>query len=392
MKVTVRKFSGEDTASLVSLFHETVHSINSKDYPQEQLDAWAPALPDLKKWRARFKTSKTLVAEFEGKIVGFGNLENELSTVGLLYVHKDHQRQGVATILLKQLEKKLRESDAKTATAEVSITARPFFERRGYHLVRENRKMLNGKEFLNFIMEKELTLKESIDMKDDKVKKKKTFRWGDFFINKVFDLLIVILGVSIAFQLNNWKLQADQKSLERFYLESMITDLDKDIQECEEILKSIQVDYSLVSGYLKKLGHPNPSVDSLGIVIVGALGLETFNGNQGTYVTLLNSNGLSALEDRTISSQITEYYTHYVSIARFEKVYTDLLYEQNKYFTQFCDYSNQKIIDPTVVEMVQTRNYFYIDKAQLNESIENYTEMIEKARVLKKSIESGIQK
>lgn len=392
MKVTVRKFSGEDTASLVSLFHDTVHTINGKDYPMEQLDAWAPALPDLKKWRTRFKSSKTLIAQFDGKIVGFGNLENELSTIGLLYVHKDHQGQGVATVLLKKLEKNLIENGVKVATVEVGITARPFFERRGYHLLRENRKMLNGKEFLNFIMEKELALKESIHMKDDNVKRKKTFRWGNLFINKVFDLLIVILGVSIAFQLNNWKLQADQKSLERFYLESMITDLDKDIQECEEILTSIQADYSLVSGYLKKLGQPNPSVDSLGIVIVGALGLETFNGNQGTYVTLLNSNGLSALENRTISSQITEYYTHYVSIARFEKGYTDLLYDQNKYFSKFCDYTSQKIIDPSVVEMVQTRNYFYIDKTQLNESIENYTEMIEKAQVLKKRIESGIQK
>lgn len=188
MKVTVRKFSGEDTASLVSLFHDTVHTINGKDYPLEQLDAWAPALPDLKKWRTRFKSSKTLIAEFDGKIVGFGNLENELSTIGLLYVHKDHQRQGVATALLKKLEKNLMENGVKAATVEVSITARPFFERRGYRLVRENRKMLNGKEFLNFIMEKGLTLKESNDMKD-KVKKKKSFRWGDLFINKFFDLL-----------------------------------------------------------------------------------------------------------------------------------------------------------------------------------------------------------
>ena len=40
----------------------------------------------------------------------------------------------------------------------------------------------------------------------------------------------------------------------------------------------------------------------------------------------------------------------------------------------------------------ETVHVINIDKAQLNESIENYTEMIEKARVLKKIIESGIQK
>ena len=391
MKVTVRKFSGEDTASLVSLFHDTVHTINGKDYPLEQLDAWAPALPDLKKWRTRFKSSKTLIAEFDGKIVGFGNLENELSTIGLLYVHKDHQGQGVATALLKKLEKNLMENGVKAATVEVSITARPFFERRGYRLVRENRKMLNGKEFLNFIMEKGLTLKESNDMKD-KVKKKKSFRWGDLFINKFFDLLIVILGVSIAFQLNNLKLESDQQSLEKFYLESMLTDLDKDILECHENLENLRSDHKLVATYLRKLQQPDPTPDSLGIVIVETIWFDTFDGNQDTYSTLLASNGFSALGDRTIRSQITEYYKQYQSVERFDKVYTDILFQFYTYFSPYCDFATRQIIDASVVEKVQTRNNLLMALGQLNDSIESYTEMIAKATALKARIESTIQK
>ncbi len=391
MKVTVRKFSGEDTASLVSLFHDTVHTINGKDYPLEQLDAWAPALPDLKKWRTRFKSSKTLIAEFDGKIVGFGNLENELSTIGLLYVHKDHQGQGVATALLKKLEKNLMENGVKAATVEVSITARPFFERRGYRLVRENRKMLNGKEFLNFIMEKGLTLKESNDMKD-KVKKKKSFRWGDLFVNKFFDLLIVILGVSIAFQLNNLKLESDQQSLEKFYLESMLTDLDKDILECHENLENLRSDHKLVATYLRKLQQPDPTPDSLGIVIVETIWFDTFDGNQDTYSTLLASNGFSALGDRTIRSQITEYYKQYQSVERFDKVYTDILFQFYTYFSPYCDFATRQIIDASVVEKVQTRNNLLMALGQLNDSIESYTEMIAKATALKARIESTIQK
>ncbi len=389
MKVTLRKFSGEDTASLVSLFHDTVHTINGKDYPMEQLDAWAPVLPDLKKWRTRFKSSKTLIAEFDGKIVGFGNLENELSTIGLLYVHKDHQGQGVATALLKKLEKNLIENGVKAATVEVSITARPFFERRGYRLVRENRKMLNGREFLDFIMEKGLTLKESNDMKD-KVKKKKSFRWGDLFVNKFFDLLIVILGVSIAFQLNNLKLESDQQSLEKFYLESMLTDLDKDILECHENLENLRSDHKLIATYLRKLQQPDPTPDSLGIVIVETIWFDTFDGNQDTYSTLLASNGFSALGDRAIRSQITEYYKQYQSVEHFDKVYTDILFQFYTYFSPYCDFATRQIIDASVVEKVQTRNNLLMALGQLGDSIESYTEMIAKATALKKSIESTI--
>ena len=198
MKIKIRSFEGSDTSNLLELFHETVHHINNKDYPAEHLDAWTPAQPNLKKWKTRFKTSETIVAEVQGKIVGFGNLELSSSSIGMLYVHKDYQRQGIATALLHALEKKLKKGESATATLEASITARPFFEKRGYHLVRENRKMLNGTEFLNFIMEKQLTLNDRGEVKMKK-KEKGSFRWRDLIVNKMIDLTIVIAGVTIAF-------------------------------------------------------------------------------------------------------------------------------------------------------------------------------------------------
>ncbi|WP_051236398.1 hypothetical protein [Paenibacillus pinihumi] len=38
----MRKFQSSDTALLVNLFYETVHTVNAKDYSIKQLDAWAP--------------------------------------------------------------------------------------------------------------------------------------------------------------------------------------------------------------------------------------------------------------------------------------------------------------------------------------------------------------
>ena len=166
MKASLRKFENEDTPVLLQRFYDTVHSINAKDYPGELLDVWAPERPDVKRWQSRFKASKTIVAELDGKVVGFGNLEDHGKVIGMLYVHKDHQKQGVASELLSKLEKRLVKDGAATATLESSLTARPFFEKKGYRLVRENRKMLNGKEFVNLIMEKNLSLKSEKPMKE----------------------------------------------------------------------------------------------------------------------------------------------------------------------------------------------------------------------------------
>src|SRR4051812_26386825 len=177
MKPSLRKFESEDTPVLLALFYDTVHSVNAKDYPIDQLDAWAPARPDVKRWQSRLKSTKTIVAELDGKVVGFGNLENDGKTIGMLYVHKDHQRQHVASEILARLEKRLVKNGIETATTEASLTAKPFFEKKGYVLVRENKKMLNGRDFVNFIMEKKLSLKSEKPMKEKGKDSSRPFQW-----------------------------------------------------------------------------------------------------------------------------------------------------------------------------------------------------------------------
>ncbi|CAN5366536.1 hypothetical protein BH10BAC4_BH10BAC4_10350 [soil metagenome] len=395
MKIIVRSYEAHDTVALLELFYDTVHGINSKDYPPEHIDAWAPANPDFRKKQSRFKTGKTVVAQLDGKIVGFGNLENDHSSVGMLYVHKDHQRQGIATVLLAALEKKLRKRDVKTATLEASITAKPFFEKRGYLVVRENKKMLNGVEFLNYIMEKDLTVKEEKkDMKDAKEKSKepKPFRWRDLFINKAFDLLIVVAGVSIAFQLNNLKLNSDQKSLEVFYLESMLGDLRKDKKGMEEIVLELKKDQSSLVKYTEKISQPDYPVDSLGSALFNLLSLETFTPNQNTYQMLVASNGLTAFSDRKIRAMTAEYYNKYTSISRFETVYTNVLYNVFEFFDPYADYSERKILDPTIVSKPQTKNLLLLSGGQLIDGIEAYTSALETGDYLIKAIEDRLRK
>jgi hypothetical protein len=225
-----------------------------------------------------------------------------------------------------------------------------------------------------------------------KNKSNSSFKWRDLFANKFFDLLIVITGVSIAFQLNNWKLQADQRAMERFYLENILVDLNKDVGEFERILADMDGDYRSINRYLSKKTVPYSPSDSLGTVVVETLGFETFSGNQDTYATLISGNGLSALEDAHIRSELAEYYKHYISIERFEKVYTELLYTLNDYFTPYCDYSRREIVDPSVAGKVQTRNSLVIARQELSGGKEDYIDILGRAKSLQASIKSMIEK
>ena len=147
----LRKYSKTDCAELAELFYDTVHTVNAKDYTREQLDAWATGEINLEEWDESFQAHLTVVAEMDGKIVGFGDMD-KTGYLDRLYVHKDYQRRGVATAICDALEQNTKAAEFIT---HASITARPFFEKRGYTVVREQQVERRGELLTNFVMRKE---------------------------------------------------------------------------------------------------------------------------------------------------------------------------------------------------------------------------------------------
>lgn len=147
----LRKYAKTDCAELAELFYDTVHTVNTKDYTREQLDAWATGKINLEAWNESFQAHYTVVAELDGKIVGFGDMDTT-GYLDRLYVHKDYQRRSVATAICDALEQN---SKAAELTTHASITARPFFEKRGYTVVREQQVERRGELLTNFVMRKE---------------------------------------------------------------------------------------------------------------------------------------------------------------------------------------------------------------------------------------------
>lgn len=154
----IRKFHASDISQIVSLFYETVHSINKQDYSKEQLDAWAPKdeeIIKLKTWKESLGLNITYIAEIEGKIVGFSDMNQE-GYLDRIYTHKDHQRQGIATALVNILESEARKLGLIEMGTEASITAKPFFEHHGYRISESQIVERRGVRLVNYKMIKQL--------------------------------------------------------------------------------------------------------------------------------------------------------------------------------------------------------------------------------------------
>lgn len=147
-QIKIREYRPSDCKELTELFYNTVHTVNRADYTKEQLDAWAPGGANLQEWNRSFLENECLVAVKNHMIIGFGDI-SKTGYLDRLYVHKDHQKKGVGSAICTRLEKTI---GGKIVT-HASITARPFFENRGYKVIKKQQVKRRGVVLTNFVME-----------------------------------------------------------------------------------------------------------------------------------------------------------------------------------------------------------------------------------------------
>ena len=146
----LQPYEHRDCPALARLFFETVRTVNRRDYSRAQVEAWAPEVPDLAAWDAALSACHTLVAVEGGEIVGFADMDSD-GYLDRLYVHRAHQGRGIASALCNALEEAC---SAGRFTTYASLTARPFFEGRGYRVVKAQQVERRGVLLPNFKMEK----------------------------------------------------------------------------------------------------------------------------------------------------------------------------------------------------------------------------------------------
>jgi len=145
----LRKYKPSDCKILAELFYNTVHIINAKDYSEEQINAWANGNIDLSKWNNSFLEHYTIVVEIDGIIVGFGDID-KTGYLDRLYIHHNFQHKRIATAICNELEKSV---DTSKIITHASITAKGFFEQRGYKVITKQQLERQGIFLTNYVME-----------------------------------------------------------------------------------------------------------------------------------------------------------------------------------------------------------------------------------------------
>jgi putative acetyltransferase len=154
-ELSVRPGKPDDLPELQQLFVDTISTICKKDYQDDQISAWISGARNKQRWLDILAKQYLLVAIDQDKIVGFGSLDQG-GYLDLMYIHKDYQRQGIASKLYSELESEAIRQGLPAIYADVSKTARSFFEKKGFKVIAEQAILRQGIALTNFKMTKNL--------------------------------------------------------------------------------------------------------------------------------------------------------------------------------------------------------------------------------------------
>lgn len=155
LRILIRPYKYSDTDQIATLFHETIREVNRQHYSAEQVKAWAPDDIHFKDWKSFCLSKHTIVADDTDTIAGFAQIE-ENGYIDCFYCHKNYQGIGIGSLLFEALLKKAAELKLKELTVESSVTARPFFENKGFSVITSQSVYRRGQVLDNFLMKKSI--------------------------------------------------------------------------------------------------------------------------------------------------------------------------------------------------------------------------------------------
>jgi putative acetyltransferase len=154
--ITIRPYASTDADRTLDVFVEAVTRTAAADYTPEQVEVWArPDDRRIEEWDQDRLRVDTFVAVIDECVAGFSDVSAG-GYIDMMFVSPRHGRRGVGHALMTFLEQRALAAGADQMSADVSLTARRFFEAHGFVVEVEQHPVIDGVQMTSFHMTKPL--------------------------------------------------------------------------------------------------------------------------------------------------------------------------------------------------------------------------------------------
>lgn len=126
----IRRATLDDRQAIYEIQRAAILETCRRSYPEEDVTVWAGLLsPD--SYHA-IQDRYFVVAEREGRIEGFGQLDEQEGEVEAIYVSPSASGRGAGSAILQHLEQRARQCGLQELKVRSTLNAESFYARHGY--------------------------------------------------------------------------------------------------------------------------------------------------------------------------------------------------------------------------------------------------------------------
>lgn len=133
----VRAATISDTEAILVVHVAAIIAQGPSTYTDKQVAAWAAKTEGTDRYENAIEdsTSELVVAESNGRVVGFGELDVESGEVEAVFVDPEHNGEGIGSSILNYFERRLRDEGFDVVRLRAVLNAVGFYEQQGYETV-----------------------------------------------------------------------------------------------------------------------------------------------------------------------------------------------------------------------------------------------------------------
>lgn len=157
------------------------------------------------------------------------------------------------------------------------------------------------------------------------------------------EILIVIIGISIAFSINKCAETQKNNAEKKQYIEKLKQDIEVDKRNFQENVEAIQTKITTLNQIIPLINTDSPKKLNLQQALFGTFNLTEFYPKDITYQTMINSGDFKLIDDFRLKTAIEEHYANYKTIlkdyTRQETIHKDYL---GDYLIHYANYDKMR--------------------------------------------------
>jgi hypothetical protein len=133
---------------------------------------------------------------------------------------------------------------------------------------------------------------------------------GKYFKYAIGEIILVVIGILIALQINNWNENRKNEKIERDYYCRLNVDLEQDKIQIENLIERITKRQKYANQFLRLILQKNYDAQTLNLQYIKTIrgSVVNFKPNIATYEDIKSAGNLNLIKDISIKNGLDEYY------------------------------------------------------------------------------------